>query len=67
MRQHGSIRYVPVHLGMPFGTLSAGAGWHRLINLPMSFMGKQKLVVAGRYVDDILGSDLLEGDVMVDG
>ena len=45
------------HLGMPFGTVSVGAGWHRMINIPASFLRTVLWVTFGRYVDDFFGND----------
>ena len=55
--QVGSERLFAAHLGMPFGTTSAGHGWHRFANVWMAAARRFLLVTAGRYVDDVFGAD----------
>ena len=59
------IWYVSNHTGMLFGATSAGAGWHRMVNLPMAILRAVVRVLLGRYVDDLFGAD--SPDCEVDG
>jgi len=52
-----NVAWFSQHLGMPFGTTSAGHGWHRLANVVIAVARRIVRVVVGRYVDDMFGCD----------
>ena len=45
------------HVGMPFGTTSAGASWHRFGNLVSAAGRRLCLLFFGRFVDGYFGVD----------
>ena len=63
--QAGQDVWFSRHIGMPFGTTSAGLGWHRLANVVMAFCRRLLFLTAGRYVDDSFGVD--EDNVQITG
>jgi len=53
-----NVAWFSQHLGMPFGTTSAGHSWHRLANVVVAVARRIVRVMVGRYVDDFFGCDL---------
>ncbi|CAJ1450925.1 unnamed protein product [Effrenium voratum] len=54
-KSHGQI-WVSQHFGMPFGTISAVYGWHRVGHMLWLILVRFFLAPANRYVDDYFGA-----------